>query len=190
MAVSFPRISWWMWGGKDKEPVSNGSPLNSTPDWGLGLREPDTVKFRSVGGAKVTSSSRKVKRKWQSREERRIDREYDIVLVPSDGVCLSGSESDDSDWSIGWLEPHAPDFLSDDETDGNFAVLVPCYRHGCKELVEDPNDHLLSAIKNLPNEYSAGKSDCICKFNFPFVLFCFDLFFPHLPYVLSFLLFM
>ncbi len=77
------------------------------------------------------------------------------MLVPSDGACLSGSESDDSDWSIGWLEPHAPDFLSDDETDGNFAVLVPCYRHGCKELVEDPNDHLLSAIKNLPNEYSA-----------------------------------
>ena len=171
MAVSFPRISWWMWGGKDKEPVSNGSSLNSTPDWGLGLREHDTVKFPSVKRADVTSSSRKVKRKWQSREERRIDREYDVVLVPSDGVCLSGSESDDSDWSIGWLEPHAPDFLSDDETDRTFAVLVPCYRHGCKELVEDPNDHLLSAIKNLRNEYSAGKSGCICEFNFPLFFF-------------------
>ena len=44
----------------------------------------------------------------QSREERRIDREYDVVIVLSDagGGCLSGSESDDSDWSIGWLEPH------------------------------------------------------------------------------------
>lgn len=181
MAVSFPRISWWVWGGKDKEPVSNGSSLNSAPDWGLGLREHDSVKFPSVKGAKVTSSSRKVKRKWQSREQRRIDREYDVVLVPSDGVCLSGSESDDSDWSIGWLEPHGPDFQSDDENDGNFAVLVPCYSRVCKELVQDPSDHLLSAIKNLPNEYSTGKSYCICKCNFP------SFFFIH--FALSFLFF-
>jgi len=44
-----------------------------------------------------------VRRKWNSREERRkMDREYDVVLVPSDGGCVSGSESDDYDWSIGW----------------------------------------------------------------------------------------
>lgn len=155
MAVSFTRISWWSWGnGKDKEPVSNGSSLNSGSDWGLGFRELDCVKL-GLPGAKIASSPRKVKRKWQSREERRIDREYDVVLVPSDGVCLSGSESDDSDWSIGWLEPHGPDFLSDDETDNSFAVLVPCYKPGSKELVDSPNDQLLTAIKNLPNEYSA-----------------------------------
>ncbi|XP_059624141.1 uncharacterized protein LOC132267105 [Cornus florida] len=157
MAVSFTRFSWWLWGGKDKEPVANGSSKNSSSDWGLGLREPDahTVKFPSVKGAKMASSTRKVKRKWQSREERRIDKEYDGVLVPSDGVCLSGSESDDSDWSIGWLEPHAPDFQSDDEADDSFAVLVPCYKHNCKELEEGPNNQFLNAIKNLPNEYSA-----------------------------------
>uniref|UniRef100_A0A5B6ZU49 Uncharacterized protein n=1 Tax=Davidia involucrata TaxID=16924 RepID=A0A5B6ZU49_DAVIN len=154
MAVSLTRFSWWLWGGKDKEPVSSGSSANSTSDWGFGLREPDTVKFRSVRGAKMAPSTRKVKRKWQSREERRIDKEYDVVLVPSDGVCLSGSESDDSDWSIGWLEPHAPDFQSDDEADDSFAVLVPCYRHDCKELEEGLNNQLLSAIKNLPNQYS------------------------------------
>ena len=82
---------------KDKEPISNGSSLNSSSDWGLGIREVDNVKFHSVKGAKIASATRKVKRKWHSREERRIDKEYDIVLVPSDGVCLSGSESDDSD---------------------------------------------------------------------------------------------
>ncbi|KAL6959495.1 hypothetical protein U1Q18_043253 [Sarracenia purpurea var. burkii] len=156
MAVSLTRFSWWLWGGKDKEPVSNGSSLNSSTDWGLGLREVENVKFPPVKGAKIASSTRKVKRKWQSREERRIDKEYDVVLVPSDGVCLSGSESDDSDWSIGWLEPHAPGFQIDDEADDSFAVLVPCYRRDCRELREVPNSQFLSAIKNLPNDY-AGK---------------------------------
>ncbi|KAL2905851.1 hypothetical protein RDABS01_004561 [Bienertia sinuspersici] len=48
-------------------------------------------------------SSRKIKKKWHSREERKIDREHDVVLVPNDGFCLSGSESEDSDWSLdGW----------------------------------------------------------------------------------------
>ncbi|XP_027078223.1 uncharacterized protein [Coffea arabica] len=158
MAVSLTRFSWWWWSGKEKEPVTNGSSsMNTLPDWGFGLREPDNLKFRSVMAAKMAPSSRKVKRKWKSREERRrIDKEYDVVLVPSDGVCLSGSESDDSDWSIGWLEPHAPDFQSDDEADDSFAVLVPCYRHAYTELEKEPrgSNQFLSAIKNLPNEYS------------------------------------
>ncbi|KAJ1375822.1 hypothetical protein SESBI_50585 [Sesbania bispinosa] len=160
MAVSLTRLSWWLWGGgKEKEPVSSGSPLNSSSEWGFSLKERESVnvKFPLVKGTKIAPSHRKVKRKWQSREERRIDREYDVVLVPSDGGgCLSGSESDDSDWSIGWLEPHGSDFLSDDDSDGSFAVLVPCYRPGCKE-VEGSNNELLSAIKNLPNEFSSGK---------------------------------
>ncbi|XP_059640037.1 uncharacterized protein LOC132282388 [Cornus florida] len=155
MAVSFTHLSWWLWGGKDKEPLCNGSSMNSSSDWGLGLREPDTVKFPSVKGSKMVSSTRKVKRKWRSREERKIDKECDAVLVPSDGVCLSGSETDDSDWSIGWLEPHAPDFQRDDEeADNSFAVLVPCYKHEFKELEEEPNNQFFSAINNLPNEYS------------------------------------
>ncbi|OIV94483.1 hypothetical protein TanjilG_25545 [Lupinus angustifolius] len=155
MAVSFTRLSWWLWGSKEKKPiVSNSSPPNSSSS----ERGRETVKFPLVKGTKITSPShRKVKRKWQSREERRIDRELDVVLVPSDGGdCLSGSESDDSDWSIGWLEPQGSDFQSDDESDNSFAVLVPCYRPGCKE-VEGSNNELLSAIKNLPNALSPGK---------------------------------
>ena len=155
MSVSLSRFSWWLWGGREKEPVSNGAALNSSMDWGLGVREVDNVKFSSVNKAKITSSSRKVKRKWQSREERRsrIDKEYDVVLVPSDGVGLSGSESDDSDWSIGWMEPHAPDFRRDDDGDDSFAVLVPCYRHDCKELNEGPNSHQF-LINNLSSNYA------------------------------------
>ncbi|KAJ4714556.1 Ribosomal RNA small subunit methyltransferase A [Melia azedarach] len=151
MAVSLTRFSWWLWGGnKEKEPVSNGSSKNpsSSNEWTFG----DTMKFPST---RIASTPRKVKKKWQSREERRMDREFDVVLVPSDGgVCASASESDDSDWSIGWLEPHGADFQSDDESDNSFAVLVPCYRRGCEELVGGSNNQLLNAIKNLPLEFS------------------------------------
>ena len=41
----------------------------------------------------VTSFSRKIRQKWQSIEEQRIDREYEVALVPLDDVCLSGFES-------------------------------------------------------------------------------------------------
>lgn len=180
MAVSFTRFSWCWWGGKEKEPANNGSSLNSPLEWGFGgLREPGTVQFPSVKGPKMASSPRKVKRKWQSREERRIDREYDVVIVPSDGGgCLSGSESDDSDWSIGWLEPHGSGFQSDDEPDNSFAVLVPCYSPGCKEVVEGSSNELLSAIKNLPQEFSPGKRNVF----FPLFNFCILLSFGPLKY--------
>ncbi|KAG0487727.1 hypothetical protein HPP92_009822 [Vanilla planifolia] len=76
--------------------------------------------------------------------EVRVDREYDAVIVPSDGGCMSGSESDGSDWSIGWVEPHAPDFHSDEE--GSFAVLVPCYGRGRREKMENLENHSLGAV--------------------------------------------
>lgn len=130
-----------MWGEKEeRENRSNGS---------------DTVKFplkgtRVASSSSSSSSSKKIKKKWQSREERKIaNREHD----PADGVCLSGSESEDSDWSIGWLEPHGPDFLCDDETDDSFAVLVPCYSNDRWGPVQGPNTQLQSAIKNLTNEH-------------------------------------
>ncbi|KAB2617549.1 hypothetical protein D8674_013418 [Pyrus ussuriensis x Pyrus communis] len=160
MAVSFTPLPWCWWGGTEKEPANNGSSVNSSFECGFGgMRDPGAVQFPSVKGTKMASSPRKVKRKWLSREERRVDREYDIVIVPSDGgEILSGSESDDSDWSIGWLEPHGPGFQSDDDkSDNSYAVLVPCYSPGCKEVVEDSNNELLSAIKNLSDEFS---SDC------------------------------
>ncbi|KAL5705368.1 hypothetical protein ACHQM5_023678 [Ranunculus cassubicifolius] len=159
MAVAITRLSWWLWGGKEHEGTSvpSGSSLNnSISDIGLGLREADSVKFASVKGGKMHSTSRRRgKPKWNSREERRIDREYDVVLVPSDGGCLSGSESDDSDWSIGWMEPHAADFQSDDETESSFAVLVPCYGRGRREIVEGSNNHLFGVIGEITNGYSA-----------------------------------
>jgi hypothetical protein len=74
---------------------------------------------------------------WQKRRGRRrkrttspkgrIDTEFDLVVVPADGISMSGSESDVSDWSVGWLEPHHANFLTENELEDSFAVLVPCY---------------------------------------------------------------
>ncbi|PNX89767.1 hypothetical protein L195_g045889 [Trifolium pratense] len=63
-------------------------------------------------------------------DETIIDKEYDV----SDWCFVSGSEFDDSDWSIDWLEPLDSDFESNDNDDGDdsFAVSVPCYSPGCK----------------------------------------------------------
>ncbi|KAK4784058.1 hypothetical protein SAY86_018426 [Trapa natans] len=159
MAVSFTRFSLLKWSPLEKDPTSNeSSSTNLATELGFVLREPENLKIPFVKGKKI-SSSRKVKRKWQTPELRRnVDREFDIVLVPSDGDCFSGSDdSGDSDWSIGWLEPHGPEFLSDSENeDSSFAVLVPCYRPDSKELVEDSQKQFLSAIKNLPNVFGAG----------------------------------
>ncbi|KAK2659922.1 hypothetical protein Ddye_006455 [Dipteronia dyeriana] len=163
MALAFTQVSWWLSSGKHQEPkISNGSTLNSSPD--SGLWESDNLKFPLVKNSNMASSSRRVRRKWQSREQRKIDREYDVVLVPSDGGCVSGSESDDSDYSIGWLEPHGPGFQSDDDADNSFAVLVPCYGHAQDDMIRDTKNNILGAIVNIPDNYSAGKS------NFFFIL--------------------
>ncbi|KAJ8541298.1 hypothetical protein K7X08_002114 [Anisodus acutangulus] len=154
MALTFTPLSWLLRSGKRQEPkISNGSSLNSSPD--SVLWESDTLKFPLDRRRNMASSSGRVKRKWQSREERKIDREYDIVIVPSDGGCVSGSESDDSDWSVGWLEPHGPGFHSDDgDLDDSFSVLVPCYGCGCANVEENAQDKFLQAMGNLKDIYA------------------------------------
>ncbi|XP_022773079.1 uncharacterized protein LOC111315530 isoform X1 [Durio zibethinus] len=154
MAVAFTQLSWWLWSGKHQDPrIANGSSLNSLPD--SSLWESDNLNFPLVKTANMASSSRRVKRKWHSREERKIDREYDVVLVSSDGGCVSGSESDGSDYSIGWLEPHGPGFQSEDDSDNSFAVLVPCYGHSQDNMMEDSKNNILAAIVNISDNFSA-----------------------------------
>ncbi|KAI3951274.1 hypothetical protein MKW92_035505 [Papaver armeniacum] len=168
MALAFLQLSWWSWRGKENKTTtrasSNGS--NSSMDSNSGIRELSSVKM----------PLRTSKKKRQSRDERRIDREFDIVLVPSDGGRLSGSESDDSDWSVGWNEPHGFDFTSDDETE-SFAVLVPCYgrrgggsatRGGEVSLDNSGNSRnkLLGAIVELTDGCSAFVIFALIFFNF------------------------
>ncbi|CAK9163624.1 unnamed protein product [Ilex paraguariensis] len=156
MAIAFSNLSWWLWSGKHQDAkIPNGSSISTSPD--LDLWELDSVKFPLVHRTYTASSSnsKRGKRKWHSREERKMNREYDVVLVPSDGGCVSGSESDDSDWSIGWLEPHGPGFQSDDYVDDSFAVLVPCYRHGCEDMEDNSKDKLLDNIGYMSDTFAA-----------------------------------
>lgn len=159
MAIAFTNVSWWLWGVKQHEHkeanILNGTLLNPSSD--SGLWESDTFQFPLVHRGNMGSSSRRVKRKWHSREEKKIDKEYDVVLVPSDGACFSGSESDDSDWSIGWLEPHGPAFQTDDDSDDSFAVLVPCYGRGRVELDDNSKDKFFDTIGNIPDLAAESK---------------------------------
>ncbi|KAE8662844.1 Haloacid dehalogenase-like hydrolase superfamily protein isoform 1 [Hibiscus syriacus] len=130
MAVSLSGFPWWFRsvGKKDKQLILNESSLNSSSS------SSDTVKFQT----KIAPS----KGKRPACEKTRV--------VQSDGLLLSGYESDGPEWSIGWEEPHGPGFqVDEDDDDGGFVVLVPCYKRGCKELVQGPNNQLSSAIKNL-----------------------------------------
>ncbi|RWW84230.1 hypothetical protein BHE74_00007169 [Ensete ventricosum] len=136
MDMAFNLLSCWVWRGKGHE-APNATPCSSS-DSRMGFREPDYMQFSAVNG-------RRIKRKLHSLEERQIDREYDVVLVPPDGGCVSDSQSDESDWSIGWLEPHAPEFQNERETENSFAVLVPCYGRGRYEQV-DSKKHVLGAF--------------------------------------------
>lgn len=153
--MDFPRFSIWIWGRKDHE-----SP-NSTlipPDFPSGFKEADYSKFLPANGRRTKPNWRRNKKNLQNRKERRIDKEYDIVLVPSDGGCMSGSESDDSDWSIGWLEPHGPEFESDSEAENSFAVLVRCYGRGRNEQAKNSRTHVLGTVSHMDDDLSGKKN--------------------------------
>ncbi|KAI9107128.1 hypothetical protein K1719_022656 [Acacia pycnantha] len=166
MAVTFTNLSRRFWSRKcHREPkISKGASVNSKTD--SSMWESETLEFTLVKNTSSSSGSMKPKR-HNSWEERKTDREYDVVLVPSDGECVSGSESEDFDWSIGWLEPHGSGFPSMDETDNNFAVLVPCYGRGYGGTVNDTNSQTLSNIRNFLDSYSAEsiKSTDNCLFS-------------------------
>ncbi|KAK1367016.1 Homeodomain superfamily protein [Heracleum sosnowskyi] len=154
MAVAFTRLSRWLWSGKHQEPrVSHGSSLNSGPD--AELKETDIFESSIGHGKKMASASKRVNKKYASFEERKAVRDYDAVIVPSDGGCSSESESEsDSDWSIGWLEPHGHNFDSDNESDDSFAVLVPCYGRGHGETKGSSKDKFKPVVKG-PDIYAA-----------------------------------
>ncbi|XP_049933001.1 uncharacterized protein LOC116251515 isoform X2 [Nymphaea colorata] len=168
MSIGFPRLSWWPWGRKEQDSsvpsVSSSAASSSSSE--LDFLELDSLNFQATRGARLASTSGKVKRKWHSRKERKgFDREHDMVMVPPDGGCMSGSESDGSDWSIGWLEPHAPEFQNDDEQDNSFAVLVPCYGRpvGDSSAVRAENRLLGALLSGFNNGYSAVN----CLFPWP-----------------------
>lgn len=102
---------------------------------------------------RASSRRRREARRWHDRSSRgnQIDSEFDVVIVPSDGISMSGSESDDSDWSVGWFEPHCPGFLDNEsEEDSSFAVLVPCYGAASPKLNLEQRNASSSSPDDLP----------------------------------------
>lgn len=121
-------------------------PIPSWPWWLLGSRkekETEAIKF-----------PRKITRGAKGRVNKRKDLELESFGSSGSESVAVVVASDGPEWSVGWTEPHGPDFQSDDEgDDGGFLVLVPCYR----AVVEgSSNNQLLSAVKNLPNGLSPG----------------------------------
>ncbi|XP_040383688.1 uncharacterized protein LOC102702683 [Oryza brachyantha] len=145
MAMALNRFTQWLWPATaarvataTHELPAAGLISASFPDFPSGFLEPDAVSFAAPRHRRRGSASRPRsggrRRRRSSREEPRVDREFDMVIVPSDGGgCLSGSESDDSDWAIGWQEKLSPELQADGDPESCFAVLVRCYRHGQAE---------------------------------------------------------
>ncbi|CAN8328475.1 unnamed protein product [Cochlearia groenlandica] len=119
MKTTIPSWSWWLLGGGGKEKEETGSPLKFL-----------TKINQTKGGTRVVHNKKKKK-------------ELELEKFGSSG------SNDGPEWSVGWTEPHGPDFESDD---GGFLVLVPCYR----AVVDGSgnNHQILTAVKNLPNGLS------------------------------------
>ncbi|EOA17612.1 hypothetical protein CARUB_v10005975mg [Capsella rubella] len=120
--------------------------IPSWPWWLLGSRkEKETEALKFPPTKMITRANSK------GRVYKRKDLELESFgSSGSESVAVAGG--DGPEWSVGWTEPHGPDFQSDDEADdGGFLVLVPCYR----ALVEGSsnNNQLLSAVKNLPSGF-------------------------------------
>ncbi|KAI9125372.1 hypothetical protein K1719_003988 [Acacia pycnantha] len=163
MVISFSRFSCCLRGGKKEQSVSKRTTVNSSSELGFDPKKRESKKLRKVKETKIVPSPRKVHRKSKNREGDRIDREFDFVVVPSDGgECFSGSDSDDSEYTVGWVEPHGPSFSNVGESDGGFSVLIPLYTNGGKQ-VESSNNEILSAFKKLPDDFSSGNKNYMAQ---------------------------
>ncbi|KAG0470622.1 hypothetical protein HPP92_016680 [Vanilla planifolia] len=158
MVMSFTRIYSLLWRSRNREKSKSAS-----SGFVSGFRDNDSSDLLPIDVPKMGSSTRRMKSNWQRKEEMKakVDREYDMVIVPSDGDCLSGSESDGSDWSIGWSEPYSMEFQRDsNESETSFAVLVPCYGHppskkSSKSRTQHDGDTIMpSRIRTDADEYT------------------------------------
>lgn len=152
--MAFSHLSWWLPSRKHRKQISKVYSV---------IRELDVLRFPEET---VPSSSRRLKPKWHSKEEGKVDKECDFVIVPSDEGCISDVESVDSDWSIGWLEPHGTGFSRDDdeshESDNSFAVLVPCYGSNYGAMLEkSPKKNLLNNVEY----FSDGKTTSAIRYS-------------------------
>ncbi|KAF8701983.1 hypothetical protein HU200_033317 [Digitaria exilis] len=171
MAMSLSRFSQWMWPGsrtrsrKGREPPAGSTAVANGlfPDSPSGFREPDAVGHPGSGVGRPPKGK---SRRRGGHGEASADGEHGMVIVQSDGDgCLSDADSDGSDWSIGWLEPLAPDLQSEGDSEGSFAVLVPCYRRGRIERPSRPDGRFPGGAGGVANVGVSGELICYSLFS-------------------------
>ncbi|KAJ4799314.1 Stromelysin-2 [Rhynchospora pubera] len=148
------RLSHWFRGSKKPQETSSSSQISSS--FRSGFYDLDSSNPQSPSSRiRASLSPRRVKRPGQCT----IDKEYNIVMVPSDGECFSESDSDGSDWSIGWLEPHGSDFEPEPhKKESSFAVLVPCYKTGTIQRKAESFNRLSGVGNNNASAVSGSES--------------------------------
>lgn len=112
-------LSRWLWRRRDSKLRPAASPA---------LAE-QRRKEEDLAGASGRRGKKNKGGKVAGRDSKPpTDPEFNGVIVPVDGVCMSDSDdSGDSDWSIGWFEHQSSEFSTETESERSFAVLVPCY---------------------------------------------------------------
>ncbi|KAH7429148.1 hypothetical protein KP509_09G032800 [Ceratopteris richardii] len=141
MALPFSGLQSWPW-KSPTSPNTNTSPCTYTntnlpvsPADSFAAFETDAYQICARPKGKKSDpykpfrnspmKARKERQRRKTNSVQRVDLEFDMVIVQPD--YSSESDSVGSDWSVGWFEPHAPEFCSDTDSENSFAVLIPCY---------------------------------------------------------------
>jgi len=123
--MTFGDIARWLWRRRD----SNHRPRPSTS-----VTTKENPPEQQDAGRRAMRNGRK---RFGKVDRRPVDKEVDGFVVPAEGEdWTSCSDSDESDWSVGWFEPLSSGFTSDAESDNSFAVLVPCYGPSSHHVVD------------------------------------------------------
>lgn len=131
--MTFSDIARWLWRRRESNPRPRPSasfPSKAKPP------QP-SVSFLAKAKSPEQHGARRRAARHGRRRLSEVDREIDGFVVVADGAdWTSGSDSDDSDLSIGWFERLSSGFSSDTESENSFAVLVPCYGPSSSHAVD------------------------------------------------------
>jgi hypothetical protein len=167
--MTFSDIARWLLGRRESKPRPP-RPSASFPAKGKSTRPSAsfTAKEKSPGqhGAGQRAARHGRKRLGEV-DEWRVDKEIDgFVVLAEGGDWTSCSDSDESDWSIGWFERLSSEFSSDNESDNSFAVLVPCYGPSSRKALnsrgkQNKETSILGMIQS--NSSSKDSQKCVDK---------------------------
>lgn len=166
--MTFSDIARWLWRRRESNPRPRPSASSKPPRPSASLSaEAKSAQLSDSFKAKENPpeqhgteqrAARHGSQRFGEVDRRRVDREIDGFVVPGDvGDWTSCSDSDESDLSIGWFEPHSSGFSSDTESDNSFAVLVPCYGPSARHAVDSRGKNAKPSILNMIQSKSSSQ---------------------------------